>query len=131
MEAAKITLGRRVHIAENAVVFGGGEFKMEDYSCLGYSSIVMTATDTPLNGFKASGPMIPSGLRNVVLAEVVVKMDAFVGPICVIYPGIEIGNGAVVTAAASSQKASGEWAIVSGKPARIKAEREHVKFPDC
>ena len=130
METKYTKIGRRVHIAENCVISGGGEFEMEPYSCVAQSSAVVTATDTPNNGFRGSGPMVPWGQRKVVFGKVHIRKDAFVGMGARILPNVTIGEGAVVAAGAVVNRDIPPWQIVAGVPARAKGVREKVKFPD-
>ncbi len=130
LEAETIHIGRRVHIAENCVISGGGEFVMEPYSCMAHSSAAVTASDTPKNGFRASGPMIPWEQRSVVIGKITVKKDAFIGMGARILPNVTIEEGAVLAAGALINKDVAAWSIVAGVPARKIGEREKVAFPD-
>ncbi len=130
LEVKKVKIGKRIHIAENCVISGGGEFIMEDYSCIAHSSAVVTATDTPKDGIRASGPMIPWEQRKVIIGKVVIKKDAFVGMGARILPNVIIGEGAVIASGALVNKNIPPWKIVAGIPARIISEREKVKFSD-
>jgi len=130
LEAGVVRIGKRVHIAENCVISGGGEFIMEDYSCMAQSSSVVTASDTPNYGFRGSGPMVPWEQRSVKIGKVVIGKDAFVGMGARILPDVTINNGAVIAAGAVVNKDVDEWTIVAGVPAKIIGKREPVKFPD-
>jgi acetyltransferase-like isoleucine patch superfamily enzyme len=130
LEAGKIRIGRRVHIAENCVISGGGEFVMEAYSCMSHSSAAVTASDTPQNGFRGSGPMVPWEQRHVVIGKIMVKKDAFIGMGARILPNVTIEEGAVVAAGALINRDVPPWSIVAGVPARTIGEREMVVFPD-
>ena len=130
LEASYIRIGRRVHIAENCVISGGGEFIMEDYSCMAHSSAVVTASDTPKDGARASGPMVPWEQRKVMIGKIIIKKDAFIGMGARILPNVTIGEGAVVASGALVNKDVRPWQIVAGVPAKLIGEREKVKFPD-
>jgi hypothetical protein len=130
LESRTNRIGRRVHIAENCVISGGGEFIMEDYSCMAHSTAIVTASDTPASGFRGSGPMIPFGQRKVVIGRVIVRKDAFIGMGARILPNVEIGEGAVVASGALVIKNVEPWKIVAGVPAKEKGTRERVTFKD-
>ena len=129
-EAKSAEIGRRVHIAEKCIIFGGGEFIMDDYSAMSVSSIVITATDTPSYGYRASGPMVPWNQRKVVIGKVHIKKDAFIGPGVILFTNVTVGEGAVVVAGSVVTKDVADWKIVAGRPARVKARRDKVVFPD-
>ncbi|MCX5847585.1 MAG: acyltransferase [Deltaproteobacteria bacterium] len=130
LEAGSVRIGKRVHIAENCVISGGGEFIMEDYSCMAHSSAVVTASDTPNYGFRGSGPMVPWEQRSVKFGKVIIRKDAFVGMGVRILPDVTINSGAVIAAGAVVNKDVAAWKIVAGVPAKEIGNRESVKFPD-
>lgn len=130
LESKVNRIGKRVHIAENCVISGGGEFIMEDYSCMAHSSAVVTATDTPARGYRGTGPMVPPSQRKVEVGKVIARKDAFIGMAARILPGVEIGEGAVVASAALVNKSVEPWTIVAGIPAKPIGARERVRFPD-
>jgi len=130
LEAGSVRIGKRVHIAENCVISGGGEFIMEDYSCMAHSSAVVTASDTPNYGFRGSGPMIPWEQRSVKFGKVVIKKDAFIGIGARILPDVTINNGAVIAAGAVINRDIDAWNIVAGTPAKKIGDRVPVKFTD-
>ena len=130
-EAKSAKIGRRVHIAEKCTIFGGGEFVMDDYSAMSVSSIVITATDTPSYGYRASGPMVPWNQRKVVFGKVHIKKDAFIGPGVIVFPNVTIGEGTVVVAGAVVTKNIPDWKIATGRPAKVKASRDKVAFPEA
>lgn len=128
LEAGKIKIGKRVHIAENCVISGGGEFIMMDYSCMAHSSAAVTATDTPNYGFRGSGPMIPWEQRKVVIGKIIVEKDVFIGMGARILPNVVLKEGCVVASGALINKDVEPWKIVAGIPAKVIGEREKVKF---
>lgn len=130
LEAGKVVIGKRVHIAENCCISGGGVFIMEDYSCMAQSSAVVTATDTPANGYRGTGPMIPWEQRFVVIGKVSIKKDAFIGMAARILNDVVIGEGAVVAACSLVRKDVAPWNIVAGIPAKSIGTRQAVKFTD-
>jgi len=125
-----IKIGKRVHIAGNCTVFGGGELFVGDYAAVSTSSVIITATDTPNYGYRASGPMVPWNQRKVVFGKVHIKKDVFIGPRVVIFPNVTIGEGSVVVAGSVVTKHIGDWKIISGRPAKVKANRDKVTLPD-
>ncbi len=130
LEAGKVVIGKRVHIAENCCISGGGIFIMENYSCMAHSSSVVTATDTPANGYRGTGPMVPWEQRHVVIGKVEIKKDAFIGMASRILNDVVIGEGAVVATCSLIRKNVDPWNIVAGIPAKIIGTRQEIKFTD-
>ncbi len=59
-----------------------------------------------------------------VLAPVVIDDYVFIGPRAIILPGVTIGKGAIVAAAAVVVEDVAEFAIVGGVPAKVIGERK-------
>jgi acetyltransferase-like isoleucine patch superfamily enzyme len=130
VEARRLCVGRRVHIAERSVIFGGGECIIDDYAGLSAETMIITASDTPAKGYRASGPMVPWGQRKVDVGRVRIGKDAFIGPRVVIFNNVEVGEGAVIVAGTVITKNAEEYKIYLGSPARARASRQRVEFED-
>ncbi len=130
LESKNNKIGKRVHIAESCVISGGGLFLMEDYSCMAHSSAVVTASDTPAQGYRGTGPMVPFRQRKVNVGKVVIRKDAFVGMAARILPDVEVGSGAVIASAALINKDVAPWTIVAGVPAKPIGTREAIRYED-
>lgn len=128
--AKSIKIGKRVHIAQNVVITGGGAFAIGDYSCVAHSSAIVTSTDVPKDGHRASGPMAPFGQRCVVEQDIRIGKDAFIAMGSRILPGVEIGDGAVIGVGSLVKKNVPPWTVVFGLPAKPIGHREKVKYPD-
>jgi len=128
--AKQMKIGKRVHIAQNVVITGGGAFQIGNYSCIAHSSAIVTSTDVPKDGNRASGPMVPLNQRQVVEKDVNIGKDVFVAMGSRILPGVNVGDGAVVGVGSLVKKNIQPWTIVFGMPAKRIGQREPVKFPD-
>lgn len=128
--AKSMKIGKRVHIAQNVVISGGGSFSIGDYSAIAHSSAIVTSTDVPQNGYRASGPMVPFEQRRVVEEEVRIGKDVFIAMGARILPGVEIGDGVVIGVNSLVKKNVPPWTVVFGSPARRIGQRERVKYPD-
>lgn len=128
--AKSMRIGKRVHIAQGVVITGGGAFIIGDYSCIAHSSAIVTATDVPKNGYRASGPMAPFEQRCVVEKDVKIGKDVFVAMGARILPGVEIGEGGVIGVGSLVKKNVQPWTIVFGVPAKPIGHREKVSFLD-
>ena len=123
-------VGRRVHIAPNVFVSGGGDFEIEDYACIATSSNIITSTEILKDGARCSGPMVSAHQRNVIRSKVLIKKDAFIGANATILPGVVIEQGSVIGAGVTVSKSTDPWGIyVGGKTQRI-FDRTPVKWED-
>lgn len=125
-----VEIGRRVHIAHNCLIQGGGLVKVGDYVGIAAGSIIFSGTDT-IYDRKRIGPMIPSEYRNpIVKKPVIIERDAFVGAGCIIFPGVKIGEGAVIGAGSVVLKDIPSWKIAVGCPAKPVKDRPKICIPD-
>jgi galactoside O-acetyltransferase len=126
----EIKIGRRVHIAANCILGGGGGLDLQDYVGLSPGVKIFTNSETPLDGKRMSGPMIPWRYKAFVRKPVTIEKDAFLGTNVVVLPGVRIGEGAVVGANSVVNKDIPPWTIAVGMPARVIGERDKVTVPD-
>jgi acetyltransferase-like isoleucine patch superfamily enzyme len=126
--AKKTDIGRRVHLAPNVFISGGGYFVAKDFSCVAVNSVIITSTETLKNGSRSSGPMTKVNQREVVRGKVVLEKDAFVGAGATILPNVTVGQGSVIGAGAIISKSTEPWTInVAARNSNI-GNREIVKY---
>jgi len=125
-----VEIGRRVHIAHNCLVQGGGFVKVGNYVGIAAGSIIFSATDT-VHDRKRIGPMIPLEYRNSVMKKpVIIEKDAFIGTRCVVFPGVTVGEGAVIGAGSLVLEDIPAWKIAVGSPAKPIKDRPKIRVPD-
>jgi carbonic anhydrase/acetyltransferase-like protein (isoleucine patch superfamily) len=128
--AESVKVGRRVHIAPNVFVSGGGEFEIEDYACVAAKTSIITSTEVLKGGARCSGPMVSPEQRNVLRGKVLVKKDAFVGASATILPNVVVEVGSVVAAGITLARSTEPWGIYAiPKPQKV-STREPVAYPD-
>lgn len=126
----ELVIGKRVHVAHNCMLVGGGGLILEDYCGLSPGVKIFTNSEAPIDGKRMSGPMIPERYKAFVRKPVTVKKDAFLGSNVVVLPGVTIGEGAVVGANSVVAKDIPPWSIAVGAPARVVKQRDPVTVPD-
>jgi acetyltransferase-like isoleucine patch superfamily enzyme len=128
--AQSVRVGRRVHIAPNVFISGGGEFEIEDYACIAAKTCIITATEVLKDGARCSGPMVSPEQRNVLRGKVLIKKDAFVGASAIILPNVTIEVGSVVAAGVTIATSTEPWGVyVLPKVQRVPS-RDPVIHPD-
>lgn len=108
-----ISIGIDTIVGENCVLDGRDKLKIGDH--------VDIATDVMIYNAQHN---IESADFTAERAPVVIKDYVFIGPRCVILPGVTIGKGAVVAAGAVVTKDVDEYSIVGGVPAKEIGKRE-------
>ena len=126
-----ITIGRRVHVAENVLISGCGHVTIEDYAAVARGVSIYSHSEAIVNGKRMSGPMIPESQKGMKTAPIKIGRDAVVSVNALILPGVTIGEGAIVGANSMVNRDVKDWDIVFGSPAKPIAKRPKVTVEDC
>lgn len=121
-----VYVGNFVHLAAHSTISGGGCFIIEDFCGLAAGSRVITGTDDFL-GQGIPAPAIPSAInhkyRKVTRSLVHLKRHSLLGTNVVVFPGVTIGEGAVVGAGSVVTRDLDPWGVYLGAPARRVKDR--------
>ena len=119
------TIGRFVHIASFVSIIGGGKMYMGDFTILSAGCRVMTAVDD-FAGPYLSG-VVPKSYSNVKRSMVYIEQHALIGTNSIIFPGVNIGEGAVVGAGCIVRKNLEPWTVYVGDACLAIKKRDRVK----
>jgi galactoside O-acetyltransferase len=128
--ADTLKIGRACHIALNSVISAGGDVVLNDFSCLGINSIIVSATDSFLGGYRACGPMLPDCQRDVKRLTTVIGKDAWIPTNVIVLPGVNIGDGAVLLPNSVVRRNITPWTVWGPEKIVKYGIRETVKFDD-
>ncbi len=121
-----VHIGNFVHLAAHSSISGGGCFIIEDFSGLSAGARVITGTDDFL-GQGIPAPAIPAAInhkyRKVTRSLVHLKRHSLLGTNVVVFPGVTIGEGAVVGAGSVVTRDLEPWGVYLGAPARRVKDR--------
>lgn len=120
-------LGRFVHIASFTSVIGGGKFSMGDFSGLSAGCRIITASDD-FSGEALTNPTVPSNYTNVKISEVRIGKHAIIGTNAIVFPGVDIGEGAAVGAGCIVRKSLNPWTVYAGYNCKPLKERNRNKI---
>ena len=115
-------IGRNVHISSFPSIIGGGECIIEDFAGLSAGCRIITGSDD-FSGPYLTNPTVPSEFKKVNLDKVIIRKHVVLGTNCIVFPGVEIGEGATVSAGAVVRKTLEPWtvyAVIKGKLIAIK-----------
>jgi galactoside O-acetyltransferase len=113
-----IKIGKFVHIASYTSVIGGGELIMEDFSGTAAGVRLITGSDE-YTGKCLTNPTTPIKYRtHASTGKIHIKKHAVLATNAIIYPNVEIGEGAIVGAASVVNLSLEPWGIYMGYPAR-------------
>jgi galactoside O-acetyltransferase len=114
--SGQIGLGDYIHIAAQALLFGG-EFGivMENFSCLSSRCVVYAESDD-YSGDHLTNPTCPERYRGPYGGKVIIKRHAIVGSGSTLLPGVLIGEGAAIGAMSLVISDVSPWTISVGIP---------------
>jgi acetyltransferase-like isoleucine patch superfamily enzyme len=122
----KINLGDHIHIASHCSLIGGGGIELEDFTGVSHGARLFSAADD-MAGSHMTGPTVPNEFRLLHSAPIKVKRHAVVGTGAVVFPGVTIGEGAIVGALSFVREDVPDWSIYAGIPAkRLGTRKQNV-----
>ena len=127
--SGNITLGSNIHISAYVALYGAKGIVFEDFTGISPKSIIYSAMDD-FSGDYLIGPIHPKYTTNVTGGTVFIRRFAQVGSNSIIFPNLEIGEGAVIGACSLVKHNVEPWGIYYGIPAVKKRERKRklLKF---
>lgn len=117
-----VSIGRYVHLAFQSSISGGGSCEIGDFAGLGAGVRVITGTEV-VDGSGLTNPTIPPEFRSVVRSKVRIESHAVVFTNSIIFPGVTVGEGAVVAAGSKIHHDLRPWRIYAGDPLICVGER--------
>jgi acetyltransferase-like isoleucine patch superfamily enzyme len=109
-----IQIGRHVHFAFGSSVSGGGWCAIGDYVSIGAAVRIVTGTENIESGL--TNPTVPSASRSPLRASINIGDHAVVFTGAILFPGVHIGEGAVVSAGSLVHHDLKPWTIYGGHP---------------
>jgi acetyltransferase-like isoleucine patch superfamily enzyme len=127
MGGQETILGSFIHIGAFSSLSGGGRLIMEDFSGLSGGTHVYTGNEHYLGG-SLTNPAVPPPYRVPIRSFVHLKKHSIVGANSTIFPGVTIGEGAVIGAHSLVTKDCDPWTIYVGNPARPLRKRPQERI---
>ncbi len=122
-----IKIGRYCHISSFVSIIGGGELFIGDYVSVAAGARILTGTDRYDGGSRMS-TSAPIEQRNPILSTVRIEKDGFVGTNAIVFPGVTIGEGAVLGANSLAKHDLEPWGVYVGSPCKKIKTRPKVKY---
>lgn len=113
--SGNISLGSNIHISAFCALYGSQGIVLEDYSGMSPRSIIFSAMDD-FSGEYLIGPIHPYEFTNVQGGPVVLRKFSQLGAGTIVFPSVEICEGAVTGAFSLVNKSIEEWTINTGIP---------------
>lgn len=117
-----IAIGSHIHISAYCALYGSKGIVLEDYTGISPRSTLFSAMDD-FSGDYLIGPIHPKSMLNVKGGPIIMRKYSQIGANCVVFPGLEIAEGAVVGAMSLVKETLQPWTINVGIPTRLIKER--------
>jgi acetyltransferase-like isoleucine patch superfamily enzyme len=96
---SKLEIGKRVHVGSFSIIHAGinGEIKISDYVGLSANTKMYSSVDKNVKDKRLTGPMILDSEKVPRGKPIILEKDSWIGPNCLILPGVKIGYGAIIS----------------------------------
>lgn len=121
-----IEIGDYVHIGPFVSVIGGVKARlvMEDFTTIAAGCRLICASDDFAGGTGIIGPVVPKKFQSELKVDpIVMEKHSALGTSVIVFPGITIGEGAVVGAGSVVTKSLKPWTVNLGRPTRVIKKR--------
>lgn len=120
--SGNIKFGNNIHISAYCALYGSQGIVFHDYSGCSARSTIYSAMDD-FSGDYMIGPIYPDSMTNVQGGKVIVRQFVQIGAHCLVFPNLEIGEGAVIGAMSMVKNDIQPWTINIGVPSRVLKKR--------
>ena len=111
----EVVIGQHVHLAFGSSISGGGECVIDDFVGIGAGARLITGTEI-VDGEALTNSTVPLQFRGVRRGKIRIGAHAVVFTNSVVFPDVEIGEGAVVAAGSAVHRSLKPWTIYAGNP---------------
>lgn len=121
--SGNITIGSHIHIAAYCALYGADYgIIMEDYTGLSARATIYAAMDD-FSGEYLIGPIHDDKCTNVTGGKVILHEYSQIGACSMIFPNVQVGEGAILGAMSMIKKDLDPWTINAGIPATFIKKR--------
>ena len=120
--SGNIIIGSHIHISAYCALYGAEGIVLEDYTGISPRSTLFSVMDD-FSGDYLIGPIHPKSMINVTGGPIIIRKYSQIGANCVVFPNVEIAEGAVVGAMSLVTKSLESWTINFGIPAKVVKKR--------
>ncbi|MBQ8776079.1 MAG: hypothetical protein IJZ71_01175 [Treponema sp.] len=122
--SGEIKLGSHIHISAYAALYGANGIEMENYTGVSPRTTIFSAMDD-FSGDYLIGPIHPKEYINVTGGNVILRQFSQLGAGTIVFPNIDIGEGAVTGAMSLVNKDLTPWTINVGIPVHVLKKRRN------
>jgi galactoside O-acetyltransferase len=116
------TLENNIHIAAGVYIWGGEGFHMKCFTNISAGSKIYTQSDSYCGNYLI-GPSVPTNLRKVYGAPLIIEKHVIIGAGATILPGVKLQEGVAIGSNSLVIKDCKPWSIYGGVPAKFLKER--------
>lgn len=117
-ETGHIRIGNHCHVSAGARMFGQGTITIGDLTAVSVGTTLLSASDD-FSGDHLFGPVVDAAYTAVDARPLVLGAYTLLGAHGVVFPGVHVGEGAVLGAGGVATGDLDPWTINVGVPARL------------
>lgn len=121
--SGSISLGSNIHISAYCALYGANGITMEDYTGISPRCTLFSAMDD-FGGDYLVGPIHPIETTNVLGGPIILRQYSQLGAGSIVFPNIEIKEGAIVGSLSLVNRSVEAWSINIGIPCKKIKERK-------
>lgn len=118
-----VKIGKYSHLAPYSMITGGGEVYIHDFVDISYSVKIISGTDD-IFGDALFTPSVPEKYRKTKRSTVEINNFAFIGANSIVYPGVKIGEGAIVNPGTIVKSNLDPWTVYAGPECNVVGKRK-------
>ena len=111
-------------MAPYSLITGGGSVFIEDFVDISYGVKIISGSDD-IFGDSLFTPSVPSSMRKIQHQNVTIQKYTFIGANSIVYPGVTIGEGAIIHPGTIVNHDLKPWSIYGGFDCRSLGNRMH------
>lgn len=119
-------IGNYIHISPFVSIIGGAKAKMimKDFTVIAAGCRLICASDDFAGGTGFIGPVVPKKFQSKLKIEpIIMEKHSALGANVIVFPGVTIGEGAVVGAGSVVTKSLEPWTVNLGRPTKVIKKR--------
>lgn len=117
-----INLGNYIHVGGSSHINGLGGVDILNFCTISQGVRIYSASDD-YSGESYTNPTIPSHLKKLNIAKIILNEYVIIGSGSVVLPGVELGQGAAVGALSLVNSDLLPWSVYAGSPIKKLSDR--------
>jgi len=119
---SEINIGKRVHLGAFSILHAGigAPIEIGNFVGLSCNTKIYSISESYKPNKRMSGPMVKDEEKETISSPIKLEDECFLGPNCLILPGVNIGYGSIISANSVIRKNISQLEIINSSGEKIK-----------